>query len=1126
MSVLNKLKKLTKKKDHLNKQSLLLKENILKEKKFFLKSIKLQLLEKASLELLAIIAKELLDDNVSSKINVDFLRNDKRAKVILKFTNNEMNDDAISDIIKECYNDEENIDINKYLNENALNDNILNNVSLKNDIDSKYNENKTKNLLSQIGIIALSSSYSFEKESINTYKELLRKCVKDVNDLLIKHEHPSRYRTKYLQKLIRNTYYLISLELVSLKKGYQDTKSEYSNIDIKTKLEKIKDAFKKLDDILIAITVLTTLYIKNRKTLQKHSRESLKNIRKNITCNEDSIDPVDINIKPEPITIDTSSININCPINKDNITTPHIPLSLKMENVNSCEISQNKEITPEIKDTEELDTFAIIKNLKEKDKLTINLSVDSLVSQSTIIGKIGGTPFYSPVNGYIDKITKNEIVIRNIFDSDEDFLMKQIDLLSQKYERLNNVKLFLKQYYTLVLYPSLLSISILDDSSTFDTYSGVESQWKNALKENEIIDKNFEKNIKRITDKDNVEKHAKNETLYKIKEDVEKETELFYNNLDLIGKRAENQAKVTKSKSSEFILLEYYALRLSSVFNTIENPNDLEIEFRDKINEIIRKRLIVDDYKKKTLSNKINDLIKKIEKGASPGNWFEKALKNYDEKKSIKDLENWLNGLANKNNKLDSNERNSLVKQTIFLFNLYLDYDKLVEKYNILKKETTSKKETIKEGLDINSFLNNLWLEYKNLNNEILEIQKLVDSLSLFQTYSIVTYEEKRARLYTIADTPKCDIKNDNFKRSKHEYTDIEYWLKYCSFATLASVTNPITGWSTGWIFPNPILLPVIYIPIKPINTKWGLIVLGISICGLWIYPWVLTANLTSSYNVAVGDPVRAIRNEIDALKKEISEQISKFKKITIQKFIDINEKKIDSSQKNIKKYRERILEIKANKPSQNKILEYENWTEELLKAQELLKTEQINLWKLETKQKMLKDAKSLGTSLKETSEEFLDKTEKSINSKLDDLSSLVGKLNKVVAALPNAMEPYSVNFGMTLKNLNPVILIEDELDDNINEGPLKEIFDKFKINEDELTNLSFSEKIKSSIVNYDIYDNALSLANLLMIKKDVFPKYEKLDIKNVPWITFLYKNFVTTGAKTFGWPGYAPFPI
>jgi hypothetical protein len=86
--------------------------------------------------------------------------------------------------------------------------------------------------------------------------------------------------------------------------------------------------------------------------------------------------------------------------------------------------------------------------------------------------------------------------------------------------------------------------------------------------------------------------------------------------------------------------------------------------------------------------------------------------------------------------------------------------------------------------------------------------------------------------------------------KSKYGYGDILYWLKYCSFATLAGLT---VQWPAGLIVPVVVPFPVVYIPIKPIQTNYGFIVVGLSICGLYIFPWVLFVNYSSNFALKDG---------------------------------------------------------------------------------------------------------------------------------------------------------------------------------------------------------------------------------------------------------------------------------
>ena len=95
---------------------------------------------------------------------------------------------------------------------------------------------------------------------------------------------------------------------------------------------------------------------------------------------------------------------------------------------------------------------------------------------------------------------------------------------------------------------------------------------------------------------------------------------------------------------------------------------------------------------------------------------------------------------------------------------------------------------------------------------------------------------------------------------------DIRYWLKYCSFATLASVLNPVAGWATGFPPPiGPIPFPVVYLPFKSFETKWGFIVVGLTITGIYPFPWVLFTNYSTNYNTPFGNPTALLKKGIES---------------------------------------------------------------------------------------------------------------------------------------------------------------------------------------------------------------------------------------------------------------------
>lgn len=1239
MSVLDSTKLLLKKKIEMTKANLKFRLNAAWEKLFFSIPPKIELIKMAAMIALNLIIKQLLSGGYSKEDTKNFLRKDNRAKAILKFTSTDINNDNLSEILLACYGEVpiENIPI---IDEELDANDILKTISELNDIDKKTSSIKTKQLVDKIkgtidsanalkgkikdqidqinkvsgeinnAITQAAAAYDMllagpdmikaqieaEKEKlkqeienvkskIQTYRFMLQYIIDQIKILFTKTEHPSKYRTKYLQKLIRNLYALMNEEYEQIKdkvgKEFEAIKSIY---------ESFKAALKSIDTILIAVALMTSIYLINRMKLAKKSAETLKEIVADTTCQTISLEPSDVSINKTPF-----QITLTCPVITDDVIVPHTPISEKLKNL-SCEVTQNEENINDAAAREDLATIAIIKNNKINDRLKTMLTKDSFVNQKTRIASINKQTIFSPVEGYIDKINKDEIIIRDIIDPEEDYLTSQISLLNEKYEKLNNTQTFLKNYYISSLYPFLLATSINNDSSTFNIVPivppiiGIESIYKNLKDDFSKINDEYEQQIKIITGKENVEQNANNETLYKIKDELDKLNELFYKNINLLTENAINKSKIATAKPNEFELFEFYSLDLGATFNGLNNPNKIEIEFRDIINEYIRKRYVIDGYQKNKLKIKINDVIQSIEKGNSSGDWFTIALNAYNQKKSLIDLKDWLTKLANENSDLENTEKIVRVNRVMFLFDLYLNTDQITQKYNLLKKETTPRKEVIKEGNNISKFMSDLWKDYEKIPKELKQIEKTIDSLSLFTTYSITQYEGKQARLYSLADEPKCKPKETDpylNPKSQYGYKDIQYWLKYCSFATLASVTNPATGWSTGWITPSPIMFPVIYIPIKSIMTKSGFTVIGLSICGIYVFPWVLFANLSISYTTPFGDPTAALKKEIQALKKEISEQMVNLKKVTLKPILDSAKKDVDQTLKELTTFKKQLKKYRSEKPKRNTDLsafknaiseigkkeetvpteekisseenlknkmEYakdkvddvkgavdaakalieqnlaylkamEEWIKNMAETAELIATTQIKLWKNQIKYALIYDAINYGKSLKGVTD-ALEQIEKFMNDQLDKLEMAVENVGKILAALPISLAPETVNFGITLKNTKPIINISDELDDNINTEILDKIIEKFKLKNLDFLSSNYGSKISASILNMGMYKSTLSTAMMLIMKRDAFPKYENLKITNVPWIMFLYKDFVTEGAKTFGFPGQNPMPI
>jgi len=979
----------------LQKVNLKFKEELQLQKKFFSKPDVLIALSAICLSTL----KKFIDKDSSEDDIKKFIQTDPVAKAFLNYAANNFDEKILSEALLVCQKGEAlPQDFLSHFNTVSISaEDFLKVATSISDFDSKLNLdifNKLKTTLNTTQNTAANTlSYSF----------LLYHIVLMTIDLIQNSEYPSHFRTKYIQRLSRNLAGVI--------------KSQWKDIptNMQARWQKTITALKQIDNLLVALTMATSMYMINRKLLQSKSHSTLQSIAKDKAC-IDLSQPFDVSVNSLPF-----RNNLNCPVNLDDVITPHVPIEVKLSNI-SCEVSTNVVPVPDTAETIDLVTKANIKN-NRSDKMNIVLSIGSKVDQKTLLGVIGSTLVYSPISGYIDHLQTNQITLRDISDTSNDSLTSQINLLNIKYQQLNDVKFFLKDYYVASLYPIMLSISIVDDASTRDIYKSVQQQFNLLTKKYAQTYKDYEKSITNITNKDNVEKHAKNETLIKIKEDIEAQETLFYKNTALIGQDAYNIAKITTATTNEYQLNSYYS-----------------------------------------------DLITKL-----------KAIKILNViETSYKDL---LTGYVNKRTKTKIN----------------------------------AKTQTIDEGNELNAFFQDLWKQYNSLPSDIEDMQKTINSLSMFTTYSITKVDGEDYRLYSIAEPTTCKSAPEDVNldaKTKYSFGDIEYWMKYCAFATLASVANPATGWSTGIIFPLPILFPVVYIPIKPITTKYGFIVLGLSICGMYIFPWSLFVNYTSDYSLPFSDPTIALKNEIDALKKTINAQMSQFRKVTIKKMLDQTKAEIEQTENKISQYRDQLAASITAKDAVR-----------ALELRELIAEISITKWRLEQKYEILDNAYKTGASVKDVDTALSDH-EKHLNAQLDKLTSMIANVEKIIAPLPITLQPETANFGATLKNPKPLIKIKDNLDDNISEDALSKVIDKFKLDNADFMNSAYGTILSKEITNFDSYKNSL-IENMTVIKtQDCFPKFEMLSPINVQWIRFLYTDFVTKGARTYGFPGELPFPL
>lgn len=120
-----------------------------------------------------------------------------------------------------------------------------------------------------------------------------------------------------------------------------------------------------------------------------------------------------------------------------------------------------------------------------------------------------------------------------------------------------------------------------------------------------------------------------------------------------------------------------------------------------------------------------------------------------------------------------------------------------------------------------------------------------------------------------------------------------EYWVRYCTIATLTNCMLPMY-WGTGLIvFGIPVPLPIIFIPMKVISGRIT-IVIGLGICGICPTPMIYFINLGD----LPGSLIPSLNGVVDVLRKSsgtIMESGNESIQLIIKKLLKENDNKINN---------------------------------------------------------------------------------------------------------------------------------------------------------------------------------------------------------------------------------------
>ena len=1130
------------------------------------------------------------DKNVSEDDIESYVKNNRNLQKFINFTSSQIDDSAVSDIILACENPEyynkqiENL-ITVFSGENISGEDFIKIANQISDFDNKTESTSVSNNL--LGITQ-------KIEGILPWVFLTYYIGLKIKEFLNQNDYPSIYRGKYLQRLIRNTTIILKENIRSETKAAAGTPSAIrgfgkSQID---QANKLIGNFKTLDTIIGAVLMGSFIYLYNRKLIQKNSQKNFEEEVNLQSCEIVAKDLTDEETSPKNIIpfnnlsndklIDSLN-NENCnPIGiekEDDYIVPHLPIELV--DINFCEtpIQAEASVVGETTPQPDLACKALFENKTEKS-FNIIIKKDLLVNGITLIATYDNKKIYSPLEGKVIKIEKNKIYLDNIIESNESYLESLIQKTQDYYKELNNLKFFLKDFYVESMYPVMLKnttvdisilaaagVSVKDVSSFFISpgnlsnnnqilfpFGGVQSRWENSIEQKKIQNANFERKAQEIAGPDNVKTKAENEQLQLIKEELDAEQELLFSLLKTDVNIGINQSKVTIPLNSEFNLIDYY-FKLSESLASFYDKNDTVNAFIKIISEILINRYFIDKYSFNQIKERIQNYAVELTIG-NLDSWISQTnipdyytliktkYDNTDPKSGQKTdvVKNYLTEIGKSNKNISENRKQELVSIISFLFDFSLTISQLLSQN--FSTKTNKFQATISEGTSIEKFFNTSWLRYDELKIAIEDNYKEMDNIYMFfNAYTTIEIDGEEYRYYVIGNESTCPkpLKESEYlsPHTKIDPSDIRYWLKYCAFATLASVATPGIGWATGIPPPiGPVSLPIVYIPIKAFQLPWGFMVIGLTITGMFPFPWVLFVNYSAEYHVPFIDPVAIIKREIAALKKAISDGFKTFKKDFLKSYLDKTKSDIEALEYRLLELADLKRNNKLVKPKLDRNLpiikrnilyeeQFTEWETNRVSIEEEILTIKKRKWILEKKYEIIKelyDGTLKGLYKKKDIEvdppiTTIQITEENLDNSLEKLNIMEIGLPLLLAPLPLATNPGTANFAITIKSPKPLNKIESNINETLNSGAVSKIISKFDLKNEDVMNTNAIQQGTTNTIKFLKKD--LIGAMMVLVLIDPFPKYENLKPINIPWMTFLLTAWAPTGAKCFGIPGF-----
>lgn len=522
-------------------------------------------------------------------------------------------------------------------------------------------------------------------------------------------------------------------------------------------------------------------------------------------------------------------------------------------------------------------TKAIIE-INKKNTYAFNINKYDDVSTNTILGNINGVPLKSHISGKVIDIQTNSLEIDNYVEFNVG--LEKSEEISNNFQNLNYIEEFIKDNIIESMLPTVTIKKLLKSEYNNELIWKAKNNnldlntkiYNNLIKEKEKLVDNYYNDIKNINDEGSIKTYCENENTDEYLNKVLEIKSIFYKNIiDLFNK--DFSYSRTLNDNSDFKLYTEYLTLYSNIDN---NDNTYLQNYKKILSNILLERFKVEQINIIDIKNKINkicvDCFNKNNQQYDYYTTIDNKFKN--SKFDYQDVYDYLNSL-NKNNKEDiSKDINIVVNLFIYVKELY-ENELINDSNNKITKYTENDiiNLTKSESTQFKTYFNNIIKEYYELYD--LCFKQIYDLKEVQWPQGSIIYKNNEPYMYYKFNNVNNDLEvtydnaNEDFSGTTNvEISNIKYWKKYCSLATLLSLPYL----STGLILMGaPIPLPIIYIPIVVINTKGLIMVIGLGICGIAIYPMTLFVNTSSEYATII----IATMMVLDALKQSFEEELN-----------------------------------------------------------------------------------------------------------------------------------------------------------------------------------------------------------------------------------------------------------